>query len=59
MLELQEAELLPRKAATSRTVMDGDKPAVPGARLGRDPEGRPAWYVPNPDNPGQYLKVGA
>ncbi|HSX63117.1 MAG TPA: aminotransferase class III-fold pyridoxal phosphate-dependent enzyme [Pseudoxanthomonas sp.] len=59
VLELQEAELLPRKAATSRTVMDGDKPAVPGARLGRDPEGRPAWYVPNPDNPGQYLKVGA
>ncbi|KAF1721993.1 hybrid non-ribosomal peptide synthetase/type I polyketide synthase [Pseudoxanthomonas wuyuanensis] len=57
--ELQEAELLPRKAATSRTVMDGDKPAVPGARLGRDPEGRPAWYVPNPDSPGQYLKVGA
>jgi amino acid adenylation domain-containing protein len=59
VLELQESELLPRSAATSRTVMDTAQPVVPGARLGRDPEGRPAWYVPNPDRPGQYLKVGA
>ncbi len=59
VLELQEAELLPRSAVTSRTVMDAAQPAVPGARLGRDPEGRPAWYVPNPESPGQYLKVGA
>jgi len=59
VLELQEAELLPRHAATSRTVMDAANPAVPGARLGRDPEGRPAWYVPNPDAPGQYLRVSA
>ncbi|MEL1263987.1 amino acid adenylation domain-containing protein [Pseudoxanthomonas putridarboris] len=57
--ELQEAELLPRSAATSRTVMDAGQPVVAGARLGRDPEGRPAWYVPNPESPGQYLKVGA
>ena len=59
VLELQEAELLPRHAATPRTVMDAGNPAVPGARLGRDPEGRPAWYVPNPDAPGQYLRVSA
>lgn len=57
--ELQEADLLPRNAATSRTVMDADRPVVPGARLGRDPEGRPAWYVPNPEAPGKYLMVGA
>lgn len=59
VLELQEAGFLPRSAATSRTVMDAQAPAVPGARLGRDPEGRPAWYVPDPATPGQYLKVGA
>ena len=59
VLELQEAELLPRHAATSRTVMDAADPVAPGARLGRDPEGRPAWYVPNPDAPGQYLRVSA
>jgi hypothetical protein len=56
--ELQESEFLPRRAATARTVMDPARPAVPGARLGRDPDGRPAWFVPNPDAPGKYLKVG-
>jgi len=59
VLELQEADLLPRSAATPRTVMDADRPVVPGARLGRDPEGHPAWYVPDPAEPGRYLKVGA
>ena len=57
MLELQEAGMLPRSAVTSRTVMDAGHPAVPGARLGRDPQGRPAWYVPNPDSPGKFMKV--
>ena len=33
-------------------------PPVPGARLGRDPEGNPAWYMPDPSRPGKYLKVG-
>jgi glutamate-1-semialdehyde aminotransferase len=30
---------------------------VPGARLGRDPQGNPAWYVPDPQRPGKFLKV--
>jgi hypothetical protein len=30
---------------------------VPGARLGRDTDGRPAWFVPNPEQPGKYRKV--
>ena len=57
VLELQEAGFVPRHAANSRTVMDADKPAVPGARLGRDPDGRPAWYVPHPEQPGKFVKV--
>src|SRR3546814_767623 len=56
--ELQESEFLPRRSATAHTVMDPARPAVPGARLGRDPDGRPAWFVPNPDAPGKFLKVG-
>ncbi len=59
VLELQDAEFLPRSVATSRTVMDPDQPPVPGARLGREPDGRPCWFVPNPEQPGKYLKVGA
>ncbi|HEY5783091.1 MAG TPA: aminotransferase class III-fold pyridoxal phosphate-dependent enzyme, partial [Lysobacter sp.] len=58
VIELQEAEFLPRHSATPHTVMDAERPAVAGARLGRDPDGRPAWFVPNPEQPGKYLKVG-
>jgi hypothetical protein len=32
-------------------------PPVPGARLGRDPRGRPAWFVPDPSRAGAYLQV--
>lgn len=55
--ELQESEFLPRHAATPRTVMDADKPVAPGARLGRDEDGRPAWFVPDAARPGKFLKV--
>ncbi|WP_342315191.1 amino acid adenylation domain-containing protein [Lysobacter sp. FW306-1B-D06B] len=57
--ELQDMELLPRRAATPKTVMDASKPVVPGARLGREPDGTPAWFVPNPAEPGKYMKVSA
>jgi amino acid adenylation domain-containing protein len=59
VLELQEYDFLPRHAATPRTVMDASQPPVPGARLGREPDGRPCWFVPNPEQPGKFLKVGA
>jgi hypothetical protein len=32
---------------------------VPGARLGRDADGQPGWFVANPDSPGKYMKVEA
>jgi len=57
--ELQDMELLPRRAATPKTVMDASNPVVPGARLGREPDGTPAWFVPNPEQPGKYMKVSA
>jgi hypothetical protein len=31
-------------------------PPVPGARLGKDPQGNPGWYVPDPNEPNKYLK---
>ena len=34
-----------------------DIPPAPGARLGRDQEGNPAWFVPDPNLPGKYLQV--
>ena len=32
-------------------------PPVPDARLGRDEIGNPAWFMPNPDQPGKYVQV--
>ncbi|QNP40683.1 polyketide synthase [Lysobacter solisilvae (ex Woo and Kim 2020)] len=74
VLELQEAGFLPSRAtpssrmdsaprpvvidAAALTVMDARHPIVPGARLGRAPDGSPAWFVPDPDRTGKFLKVG-
>ncbi|WNZ28006.1 amino acid adenylation domain-containing protein [Leptolyngbya sp. NK1-12] len=37
--------------------IDRNCPPQPGARLGKDPEGNPAWYIPDPNRPGKYLQV--
>jgi amino acid adenylation domain-containing protein len=36
---------------------NGSMPPVPGARLGKDPQGNPGWFVPDPDRPGKYKQV--
>ena len=33
-------------------------PPQPGAKLGRDRQGNPAWFIPDPDRVGKYLQVG-
>ena len=55
--ELQEAEFLPGRRRDSAPAFDPSNPPVPGARLGRDAEGNPAWFVPNPDAPGKFLRM--
>ena len=57
--ELQETDFLPRRKGTAPIVLDASKPPIPGARIGKDPEGKPAWFVPNPDSPGKYLRLEA
>ncbi|RZL65348.1 MAG: amino acid adenylation domain-containing protein [Variovorax sp.] len=56
--EMQEAEFLPGSAPSSRA-FDATQPPVPNARLGRDRDGQPAWFVPDPASPGKYRKVDA
>ena len=34
-----------------------EEPPVPGARLGRDPEGNPAWFMSDPSRPGKYKQL--
>jgi len=57
-----EAAPSPIPATPSAPPQPAAKPALdpsrlPGARLGRDEHGRPAWFVPDPKRPGKYLKV--
>ncbi len=54
---LQRGGFLPQLAAVEGEAFDADKPPVAGARLGKDPEGNPAWYIEDPDRPGKYLRV--
>ncbi|MEW6558986.1 MAG: amino acid adenylation domain-containing protein [Pseudomonadota bacterium] len=57
--ELQEADFIPRHADAAPAAFDASRPPVPGARIGKDPSGNPAWFVPNPDQPGKYLRLDA
>jgi glutamate-1-semialdehyde aminotransferase len=58
--ELIVADLLSGdKLAANRTMRANDAvPPVPGARLGRDDDGNPAWYVEDASRPGEYTQVG-
>ncbi|HEX4509112.1 MAG TPA: aminotransferase class III-fold pyridoxal phosphate-dependent enzyme, partial [Burkholderiaceae bacterium] len=57
--ELQAAEFLPRRAPQEAQAMDMDmtRPPVPGARLGRGPDGQARWYAPDPAAPGKFVPV--
>jgi len=57
--ELQEADFIPRHADAAAAAFDANHPPVPGARIGKDPSGNPAWFVPNPEQPGKYLRLDA
>ncbi|OUL34269.1 beta-ketoacyl synthase [Nostoc sp. T09] len=36
-----------------------NRPPQPDAKLGRDPQGNPSWYIPDPERPGKYLQVAS
>ncbi|MBU2288604.1 MAG: aminotransferase class III-fold pyridoxal phosphate-dependent enzyme, partial [Gammaproteobacteria bacterium] len=57
--EMQEAEFLPRRAAAKASAFDPSHPPAPDARLGRDKDGQPAWFVPDPKAQGKFTKYQA
>ncbi len=64
VLAMQEGGFFPLPVgaplATSAQSSDlSAAPPVAGARLGRDPDGTPAWFITDPERPGKYLRVGA
>ncbi len=46
-----------RVAGTTGTLAALNQPPTPGARLGRDKAGNPAWFISDPGQPGNYLQL--
>ncbi len=52
-------EAVPVRAESAQSnQFSSDEPPIIGARLGRDSDGDPAWFIPDPKRPGKYLQVG-
>ncbi len=48
--------MVSQKAAEVKSRIQ-EEPPIPGARLGRDPEGNPAWFMSDPSRPGKYKQL--
>jgi glutamate-1-semialdehyde aminotransferase len=55
--EMQASEFFPPARVAPPEVVNADAPPAANARLGRDRDGSPAWFVPDPNVPGGYVKV--
>ncbi|GAB2542667.1 hybrid non-ribosomal peptide synthetase/type I polyketide synthase [Spirosoma aerophilum] len=47
----------PEVSSTAALQVNLNHPPMPGARLGRDEMGNPAWFIADPDRPGKYLQL--
>jgi len=59
LIELKDVGLIPDYEHPESQIEDKNLnlPPVPNARLGKDKEGNPAWFVKDEENPGKYLQV--
>jgi amino acid adenylation domain-containing protein len=58
--ELVESGFIPSdkpKSENNTPVSLQMEPPVPGAKLGRDSDGNPGWFINDEHNPGKYLQV--
>jgi len=61
--ELQEFGFIPGNADTLSefefsTLKKSKTPPRPDARIGKDRDGQPGWFVMDRENPGRYIQVG-
>jgi len=55
-----ESGFLPSKRPVAPVKEDSNQlmeSLFPGARLGRDKDGNPGWFISDVNNPGKYLQV--
>ncbi|HJV53959.1 MAG TPA: amino acid adenylation domain-containing protein, partial [Noviherbaspirillum sp.] len=59
VIELQESDFIPRRTNAVKALFDATRPPVPNARLGKDAQGNPAWFLPDENHSGKYVKIDA
>jgi glutamate-1-semialdehyde aminotransferase len=60
VVELIEAGFMPSEKPQQAGISSNRLPTVPpvsGAKLGRDKDGNPGWFISDDENPGKYLQV--
>ncbi|MDN3585372.1 amino acid adenylation domain-containing protein [Pedobacter aquatilis] len=59
LIELKEVGFIPeyKHPDVENAVVDLNHPPAPNARLGKDKDGNPAWFVKDETNPSKYLQV--
>ncbi|WP_316736910.1 polyketide synthase [Pedobacter aquatilis] len=59
LIELREVGFIPEyiHPEQENVLEDLNQPPAPNARLGKDKDGNPAWFVKDETNPGKYLQV--
>lgn len=57
--DLQQMGLLPDslQIEAKKTIFDLNHPPRPGARLGQDEKGNPAWFMEDQNRPGEYFLI--
>ena len=45
------------KSSIANPKFNANNPPIPGAMIGKNPDGSPDWFVPDPSRPGKYLKL--
>jgi amino acid adenylation domain-containing protein len=55
LAEIQSAKFL--SCSANALVINQNLPPQPGARMGKDRDGNPAWFIVDPERDGKYLQI--
>jgi hypothetical protein len=57
IVELQQTGFVPGEGYKKHVAFNPSKPPRSDAKLGKDRNGNPGWFVADAENPGQFLQV--
>ena len=57
LINLNDAQGQKPIGRTNKALMSDGEKHIQGARMGKDPQGNPAWFLPDPERPGKYIRL--